>query len=58
MNNEDPARPEAKGRPESRVLDPRDSADQRDRRLRWAQVLASCADAIARFADVASRLLR
>jgi hypothetical protein len=41
-----------------RAFDPRHSQDRAERRLRWAQVITSVIDAIARLADVASHLIR
>ena len=43
---------------EDRELDPRSLREREDRRLKWAQVAASTADAVAKLADVAVRLFR
>jgi hypothetical protein len=43
---------------EGRALDPRNLRERRDRRLKWAQVVASSIDAVAKLADIAVRLIR
>lgn len=42
---------------EDRALDPRGLQERKDRRLRWAQVVASSIDAAAKLADIALRLI-
>lgn len=49
---------EAETKMEDRALHPRDPQDRKDRRLRWAQTIASGVDAAARLADIAIRVIR
>ena len=55
---EDQQNQEAKSSTEDRALYPRSPQEVKDRTLRWAQVWASTADAIARLAEVVSRFIR
>jgi hypothetical protein len=55
---EDQHENDAQHREEDRSFHHRDFQNGDDKRLRWAQVIVSAADAIARLADFASRFVR
>lgn len=58
MEEEDQPEQETKITGEDRAFYPRSLQERKDRRLKWAQVIASGIDAAARLMDVASHFIR